>query len=52
MTADFDDDWEVTVDNIFDKMGWGTPTKCECGAVYTANPNLHSRWCPQFKEYK
>ena len=24
--------------------------KCECGAQYTRDPNLHSDWCPIYKK--
>jgi hypothetical protein len=29
-----------------------TGFKCECGACHTKNNNLHSRWCPAYKEFK
>lgn len=29
---------------------WISKKSCECGAVYTQFQNLHSRWCPLYKE--
>lgn len=36
-------------DSFRQTFHWLKPA-CECGAVRTPNPNLHSRWCPAFED--